>query len=136
MIKFTVMGEPVAQGRPRACRRGGGVGMYDPGKSKDYKRIVAAEARRSIGCEPLVGQLKIALRVFRPLPKSFSAKKKKLGLDGKLRPITKPDGSNYLKGVEDALNGIVYKDDSQLVTSVVEKYYGNPPRVEVEITEV
>ncbi len=40
MIEFTVYGEPVAQGRPRASTRGGFVKMYDAKKSKDFKQYV------------------------------------------------------------------------------------------------
>ena len=45
MIQFTVYGPPVAQGRPRAGKtKSGDVVMYDPGKSKDYKRYVSLVA--------------------------------------------------------------------------------------------
>nr|WP_326134879.1 RusA family crossover junction endodeoxyribonuclease [Cytobacillus horneckiae] len=40
MIKFTVFGEPVAQGRPRATTINGQVRMYDPAKSKNFKEYV------------------------------------------------------------------------------------------------
>jgi len=41
MIKFTVPGEPTAQGRPRACRFGNSIRMFDPKKSTDFKSKVA-----------------------------------------------------------------------------------------------
>jgi len=48
MIRFTVYGEPVAQGRPRATNINGHIRMYDPKKSRDFKdyvRLVASENR-------------------------------------------------------------------------------------------
>lgn len=51
---------------------------------------------------------------------------------GLLRPTTKPDVSNVIKGVEDALNGVWYKDDSQIVAyGKVGKWYSDMPRVEI-----
>lgn len=39
MIEFTIYGEPVAQGRPRATTINGMVRMYDPKKSRDFKQL-------------------------------------------------------------------------------------------------
>ena len=51
---------------------------------------------------------------------------------GTLRPVTKPDVSNVLKGVEDALKGVWYKDDSQIVGyGVLGKWYDERPRIEI-----
>ena len=38
-----------------------------------------------------------------------------------------------MKAIADALNGIAYVDDSQIVTAEVRKYYDDTPRVEVVI---
>ncbi|QNV51628.1 hypothetical protein GE573_00524 [Bacillus velezensis] len=62
-------------------------------------------------------------------------RKKKLK-NGLLRPITKSDVDNYVKGVKDALNHLIYKDDSQVVDLKVSKFYSKEPRVEVMIREV
>ncbi|MCY8507703.1 RusA family crossover junction endodeoxyribonuclease, partial [Bacillus atrophaeus] len=77
-------------------------------------------------------------RVFRPMPKkvSNSKKKKESAEKGLLRPTTKPDVDNYVKGVKDALNHLIYKDDSQVVDLKVSKFYSEEPRVEVIITEI
>ncbi|WP_326271601.1 RusA family crossover junction endodeoxyribonuclease, partial [Bacillus thuringiensis] len=40
------MTEPVAQGRPRASTVHGKVRMYDPKKSRDFKRYVSAIAAK------------------------------------------------------------------------------------------
>ena len=53
--------------------------------------------------------------------------------DGKIRPTKKPDADNIMKAVADALNGIAYKDDSQIVNVTIAKWYSDTPRVEVAI---
>ena len=54
---------------------------------------------------------------------------------GLIRPTTKPDTDNYLKGVLDALNTVVFKDDSQVVGMVAQKFYSCEPRIEIIVVE-
>ncbi|ONK21210.1 hypothetical protein BLX87_23055 [Bacillus sp. VT-16-64] len=136
MIEFTIPGEPVAQGRPRASTRNGKVRMYDPAKSKNYKTFVQLVARQHAPKKPLEGAVSMTVKIYRPMLKGFSMKRRNEAEAGLYRPITKPDNSNYLKGIEDALNGVIYHDDSQIVTSKVEKYYSYNPRVEIRVEEV
>jgi Holliday junction resolvase RusA-like endonuclease len=53
-----------------------------------------------------------------------------------MRPTKRPDWDNLGKLVSDSLNGLAYKDDSQIVEATAAKYYSDRPRVEIEITEV
>ena len=55
------------------------------------------------------------------------------GCSGTHRPIYKPDLSNYVKSAEDALNGVVWKDDQSIVTEHTGKWYSEHPRIELEI---
>ncbi|ASS70091.1 RusA family crossover junction endodeoxyribonuclease [Bacillus atrophaeus] len=138
LIQFIVYGEPVAQGRPRGSVRNGKVRMHDPAKSKDFKQYVALVASQHRPKKVITGPVAMDVRVFRPMPKkvSNSKKKKESAEKGLLRPITKPDVDNYVKGVKDALNHLIYKDDSQVVDLKVSKFYSEEPRVEVIITEI
>ncbi|OUL03431.1 RusA family crossover junction endodeoxyribonuclease [Bacillus spizizenii] len=137
-IQFIVYGEPVAQGRPRGSVRNGKVRMHDPAKSKDFKQYVALVASQYRPEKVITGPVAMDVRVFRPMPKkvSNSKKKKESAEKGLLRPTTKPDVDNYVKGVKDALNHLIYKDDSQVVDLKVSKFYSEDPRVEVIITEI
>lgn len=54
-------------------------------------------------------------------------------LEGKIRPTTRPDRTNFCKLAEDILNGIMYLDDSQIVGGSVEKWYSDNPRIVVKI---
>lgn len=135
MIRFTVYGEPVAQGRPRASTKGGFVRMYDPKKSKDYKDYVRLAAAEHAPAALLEGPLGMVLTVYRSTPKSFSKKKAELAEVGEIRPVSKPDVDNYLKGVKDALKGVIWKDDSQVVEVFAQKRYSARPRIEVKIKQ-
>jgi Holliday junction resolvase RusA-like endonuclease len=135
-IQFVVYGEPVAQGRPKASRIGNGVRMYDPQKSRDFKDYVRLVASEHAPAALLAGPLKMAVDVYRPIPKSFSKKKAAAAEAGDLRPTSKPDVDNYLKGIKDALKSVIWQDDSQVVEVVVRKWYSKKPRVEVYIETI
>ena len=67
----------------------------------------------------------------------MSKKKREAALAGQLRPTTKPDVSNVLKGVEDALKGLWYADDSQIVGyGELGKWYAERPRIEIAMQEL
>ena len=126
MIKFFVIGDPVPQGRPRFSKRGKFVTVYDPPKSKAWKEVVALQAKVA-GVKPLEGPLKISLvfRIKRPKKPA--------------NPYPVGDWDNYTKGVKDALNGIAYKDDVQVVEGHVIKEYvteGFVTGVKIEIDKV
>ena len=138
-ILIVVSGEPVAQGRPKFSNRGGFVRTYDPLKSRDFKDYVRLVAQQEMkGKEFLSGALSLSVQVFRSMPKSLSKKKQLQALDGTLRPTTKPDTSNYVKGAEDALEGIVFANDSAIVSyhKPFGKWYSDRPRIEIEVKEI
>lgn len=136
MIHITIPGNPIAQARPRFANGR----AYETECCRDYKELVRIEARYQMhkqGATAIDGPLWLSLKIYREIPKSWPIKRKQAALEGRIRPTVKPDVSNYLKGIEDALNGICYKDDSQIVEyrEPFGKWYG-VPRVEVVIGEV
>ena len=80
--------------------------------------------------------LGILITAYKPIPSSVSKKKLRLMLDRLIFPGKKPDWDNIGKIICDALNGIVWKDDAQIVDGRVVKLYAEHPRVEVEIWRV
>ncbi|HLR91941.1 MAG TPA: RusA family crossover junction endodeoxyribonuclease [Atopostipes sp.] len=137
MVEFTIPGEPVAQGRPRAGKtRYGKTIMYDPQNSRDYKQFVGLVARQHAPKTKLEGALSVRMKIYRQIPKSTTKKNRALFLAGIKRPVVKPDIDNFTKGVLDALNHIIYTDDSQVVDLNASKYYSDNPRVELEIKEI
>ncbi|GIQ67425.1 RusA family crossover junction endodeoxyribonuclease [Xylanibacillus composti] len=136
MIRFTIYGEPVAQGRPRASTAGGFVRMYDPKKSRDYKDYVRLAAADHAPPELLQGPLAVMVIAYRSIPKSFSKRKAAAAEAGEIFPVSKPDADNYLKGVKDALKGVMWVDDSQVVDAYARKRYSIKPRIEVIIRQL
>ena len=137
-ISIVVYGEPVAQGRPRFSTANGFVRAYDPAKSMDYKDYIRLAAGDQMSGKCLLdGALYLGIKIFRPIPKSMSKKKALAAENGEIRPITKPDLDNYIKCVKDALKGIVWKDDSQVIGYIepTGKYYSSKPRIEIEVRE-
>ena len=131
-VSFTVPGDPVAKGRPRATTIAGRGRMYTPEKTRSYEAQVkwfAAEAMA--GAAPIESACRMTLEIFVRAPASLSKRKRDDALAGRTRPTTKPDTSNALKSIEDAINGIVYVDDKQIVELVAKKFYSDRPRVEV-----
>lgn len=132
-----VLGDPVAQGRPRFSRQDGFVKAYDPAKSRDYKSYVRLIAAQNAPVTPVEGAIEFSLRIYRAIPKGMPKYKREAAKEGRLRPVTKPDVSNVLKGVEDALKGVWYKDDSQIVGyGVLGKWYDERPRIEIMMREL
>jgi Holliday junction resolvase RusA-like endonuclease len=47
--------------------------------------------------------------------------------------VTRPDVLKLARAAEDALTGIVWRDDSQIVHETLAKVYGEPERLEVAV---
>lgn len=57
-------------------------------------------------------------------------------LAGLMRPTKRPDADNYLKTVGDALNGVIWKDDSAIVEATVRKWWAENPSLVVTVETV
>jgi len=135
-ISFTVYGKPVAKGRARVTIRGGFARAYTPDKTVRYEKLIAHEARLAmLGKALFEGPVSMMLSIYLCIPRAWNKKKRLSAINGDIYPITKPDSDNICKGVSDALNGIIYKDDSQIVDHLISKRYCDNPRIEVIIKE-
>lgn len=137
-ILMTLYGNPVAQGRPRFSRQGGFVKTYDPIKSKAYKALIRLELQPLLakpGFRQFKNPCRVHLLICRAIPSGFSQKKRKEAIEAKIRPTTRPDTDNYIKGILDALNGTVLKDDSIVCEINAGKIYSDKPRIEVMVEE-
>lgn len=138
MISFTVYGEPVAQGRPKFTTVNGFPRAYDPAKSSDFKRYVKLAATEYAPKELWLGALSIVITAYRSMPKYLSDKPHLAAAAEReeILPTTKPDADNYLKGVKDALKGVIWKDDNQVVDVYVGKRFSAKPRIEIIIEQL
>jgi Holliday junction resolvase RusA-like endonuclease len=136
MVTFKVDADPVGKQRARYAKRGNFVQTYTPDKTRNYESLIKEAAIEAMGSsEPLETPVTLYLYIRAPIPKSLPKKRIEACLNGLEKPIKKPDASNVLKSVEDAMNGVVYKDDSQIVNIHVSKVYSSVSGVDVCIKE-
>ena len=136
MITFKVDGDPVGKQRARYAKRGNFVQTYTPDKTRNYESLIKEAAIQAMGSnEILETPVNLYLYIRAPIPKSLSKKRLEACLNGLEKPIKKPDASNVLKSVEDAMNGVVYKDDSQIVNIHVTKVYSSQSGIDVCVKE-
>lgn len=136
MINFTVYGDPVPKGRPRFFRRGKFIGTYSDKKTKTGENDFKSQAVKYRPKAPLAYSVIVEIDVYRKMPKAFSRTKVAHAESGFIRPTTKPDVDNYAKLVLDAMNGIFFHDDSQVVSLKCTKNYSARPRITITLTEV
>ena len=85
--------------------------------------------------EALQTPVSLYLYIRVPIPASATKKRLQAIASGEEKPTKKPDASNILKSVEDAMNSVVYKDDSQIVNIHITKVYSSVPGVDICVKE-
>jgi len=136
MVNFMVDGTPVPKGRPRFARRGKFVSTYSPKTTVDYETKVSEAAKAAMGSsEPLETPVSAYIYITLPVPSSYSKKRTAACLSGEEHPTKKSDIDNYCKAVFDGMNGIVFADDSQVVSLHAKKVYGTVGMVEIMVKE-
>jgi Holliday junction resolvase RusA-like endonuclease len=136
MVTFKVDGNPVGKQRARYVKRGNFVQAYTPEKTRTYESLIKEKAIEAMGSsEPLETPVTLYLYIRVCAPKSYSKKRIEACLNGSEQPTKKPDASNILKSVEDGMNGVVYKDDSQIVNIHVTKVYSSEAGVDICVKE-
>jgi len=135
-ISFFIPGEAVPQLRPRIIKKGKHMGLKDPEKTKNYKAYIRALAAEKLNGNDIPTGLPVRLyvRFYMPIPRSWSKRKQEEARAGRLRHTKKPDLDNLLKAVKDALTGLVWHDDSQIYDIAVYKQYSDKPGVYVQAT--
>jgi len=136
IARFEVPGQPYGKGRARARAVGKFARIYTPEETVSYESLVKTQAGDAMAGRPPVDMpVEIIIHAFFPIPGSGSAIKKARMLAGEIRPTKKPDFDNISKVICDAINHICYRDDALIVRGLVEKFYSDRPRVEVEVKE-
>jgi Holliday junction resolvase RusA-like endonuclease len=137
-VSIIVFGAPVPKGRPRLSTFNGHARAFTPTKTRRYEDLIRLEAGRVMAGRPqLQGPTRVRMRAYMPMPQAIAKHKLKgpSAEAGVIRPLTKPDVDNFAK-VIDALNGIVWPDDNQVVELTVEKFYSTRPRLELTAAEI
>ena len=132
MIRLVIPGKPVGKQSVRVASH-----AYTPLQTREYmSRIASIFTGTYPRHNPYDGAVEIRIYAFYPIPKSTSAKTRDLMLAGSVRPTSKPDWDNIGKIVSDSLNNLAYRDDKQIADGRVQSWYGNEPRIEIEVEEI
>lgn len=129
-ICFSVPGKPQGKGRPRFTRSGP---TYTPDRTAEYEERVKL-AYKQAGAGKLSGFVSADICAVFAVPKSYTKARRAAALSVSFAP-KKPDCDNIAKIILDALNGLAYDDDAQVVKLRVEKRYGETERVLVVLDE-
>lgn len=139
-IEFELAGKPGHKGRHRSAIRWKDgkpfIFNYPDPATESYESVLKEYAgllmrRRA----PTANPVSLIVHAFREIPVSWSAREREAALVGAIRPTSRPDADNYLK-IVDALNGIVWIDDSQVVDGRCIKLYSDRPALRVEVREL
>lgn len=138
-LEFFVSGPPRGKGRARAVSfrpKGSQVPrarMFADHKTVTYEAEISMAFRTKYPdwVAPDPRPVELIVEAGFAIPASASRKKKLEMMEDKVFPLSKPDLKNILASVEDALNGLAWHDDSEIVTEDVRKYYSTSPGVRV-----
>lgn len=134
MVQFHLPIAPIPKGRPRFSK----FGTYTPVKTKNFEEAIRIYARKVMGSQqPLESALEAAIYFRMGVPQSYTKKRTEACLSGLEHPITRNgDLDNLAKAVLDSFNGIIFKDDSQIVTMHLTKVYAQEAGIDVMIKEI
>lgn len=141
LVSIMLPGDPRGKGRPRfrIVKPKGKpqfVTVYTDAETTAYESALAREGALAWGARPpLDGALTVFAEAFMPIADSWTKAKRAAALAGEIFPVGKPDGDNIAKCVGDALNKIIWLDDSQIVMWQVLKTYSDFPRLRVSVWE-
>lgn len=122
-IPFTIYGKPQPKQRPRVLKRGF---TYTPKETKEYEERIRWAALEA-GCWEHEGPVALDIYAYFAIPKSEK------GIEEGDPRTKRPDWDNLGKIVSDALEGVCYKEDSQVVMAKVVKMYSVEPRLDVVV---
>lgn len=128
-----VPGQPRGKQRPRMTRQGH---AYTPHQTVVAEAWVRSCTVDQVGQLALDCPLAVDLTVVVPVPRSWSKKRQEAARTGDTKPTGKPDLDNIAKLHLDALNGILWLDDAQVVDLRVRKVYGEAPGVVIRLWKV
>ena len=125
IIEYPVKPKPAP--RPRVTK----FGAYNDKDYTSWKNGLKLLAKSKIK-QPLEGAIEINIEFLYSIPKSWSKKDK----ENANYHTFKPDIDNLIKSVLDGLNGIAYKDDSQVCKIEAIKRYGDKDSVIIKLKNI
>jgi Holliday junction resolvase RusA-like endonuclease len=130
MIMFEIHTIPKPQKQTRFARNI----AYDP--SRDYKESLRWQIKPHAPKEPFQGPMRVHLTFHLPIPKQTPKARRKQMINGVCVPWRRPDLDNLAYTVTNAMQELVYEDDSQIIDLVLSKRYAEVPKIIVKILEM
>jgi Holliday junction resolvase RusA-like endonuclease len=110
--------------------------VYTDKQTLTYEAMIATFAKQAMGgTELLKTPVSVFLYVRLPVPQSYPKKRKEACLSGAEKPCKKPDIDNIAKTYLDAMNGVIFVDDTQVIDLHVKKLYSVVAGVDVMVME-
>lgn len=136
-MTLVVQGIPEGKRRPRFSRSAYGVRTYKDSRDEKYEDLVRtaymlARRENAPDWDYEDGAVAVDMVAVYPVPESWSKAKRVRAMTGLLLPAKKPDCDNILKQM-DALNGVAWRDDAQVVRASIVKKYGAAPCLIIDI---
>lgn len=119
-LTFKVTGKPITQGSMRVFN--GHITHNKSAELLKWRKAVGTAAQQFI-IQPLEGAVVMTLKFHLLKPKTVKREK----------PTVPPDADKLARAVFDALTGIIYKDDSQVIKMDLEKCYSSWEGVEIMV---
>ncbi len=137
MVSFFVPGIPKPAGSKRAFfnpKTHKPIVVDSSGKpGKDWRGDVKRIAMDHWRDDPVDYCVSLQLWFQMPRPKAHYNSKGKLRDSAPFWCPKRPDVGKLARAVEDALTGIIWKDDSQIVTATLDKHYDEKPGVWINV---
>lgn len=130
---FVIKEKAIGKERPRQGKNG----FYTPRKTKEFEDKVKQSfiSKYPIDLKYMLKPFRAKIKVFYEPAKSKSRKEKTRLIEERVY-TKKPDCDNIAKAILDGLNGLAYKDDSQVVELIIGKYYSVFNKIEVELETI
>lgn len=135
-VTIHLPGPPRGKGRPRFRRFKDFVTTYTDKKTRSYEEDLAVAGARAMKAIPVrQGAVSVRIEAALPIPVSWSQKKRQAALAGDLTPCARgtTDHDNISKCVGDALEDIVWVNDSQIINSSFRKFYAAEPGLTISV---
>ena len=137
MVEFIYWGKPATAGSKRGipyarkAEHGCGLGVrmiHDNKRFESFSAEIKDLARNAADGQFFHHGVWLSLAIVRPRPKGHFRSGRNAGQlkdDAPEYPTSKPDATKILRAVEDALTGVLWRDDSQIVRHQISKDYGD-----------
>ena len=102
----------------------------------NYKKAIQIMARNQYKGKVIDAPIEVVCKFYFQPPKSYSKKKMKMIKHENYKFVKRPDIDNLFKGVTDALNGFIYKDDASITKAMMTKEYDDTDHILIIIKEV